>query len=187
MKRYQSCETDQELFEALVPHLDDLLMFFQLACTNQAWARKHPKFFCFVLRWAAKQFYLGHLPLDAARRLVKIVQAHYTLLEPFLYFRAALFFTLRLHLDKETVLINSFLFGVCSPILREIFQRECFNKIKDEWAFPHLSLPVFRQLEAYILRGALPEVEKCEHFEVVSLLNQAKAWELHELVDFLET
>jgi hypothetical protein len=107
-----SCSTDTALFQALVPHLDDLLLFFESACDDEKWALQHSTFIRTVLRWAAKQYYLGNLSLYYARRLVNCIQRHYTLLKPHLFFRAALFLTVKIRLEHHHFLVNSLLFGV---------------------------------------------------------------------------
>lgn len=179
---YRSVETDHELFQSLTQNLDDLVLFFEYACEDEKWSQQHSKFLRLVLRWGAKQFYLGNLPLYYASQLVKIIQSHYALLRPFLFFRAAFFFNVRLRVENQLIPINCLLFGVSSPPLRTIFKHQCFEKLQDEWTLFNIRLPVFQQIEAFISRGEEPKLEKYEYGDIINLMNQAKTWELTELV-----
>ena len=179
---YGSCSSDQDLFQALIQNLDDLLLFFECACEDEKWAQEHSKFLRLLLRWATKQFYLGNLSVYYARRIVKIIQVHYSVLQPYLFFQAALFFTVRLNVEDHDILVNSLLFGVCSPTLGNVFKRECFERLNDQWILFHVRLSTFRQIESYISKGELPELWKYEYEEIVDMMNQAKAWEIKGLV-----
>ncbi len=180
---YASYATDQELFQALIHKPDDLVYFFEVACEDEQWALQHQKFLRFVLRWTTKQFYLGHFSLYYVRQIVKSIQSHYSLLNSLLFFRSALFFTMKLNIESQTILINSLLFGVCSPVLGRTFKRECFEKLKDEWTFPSLSLSLFHHLETYITQGEIAELWKLEYAEILRLMRQAQEWELTGLVE----
>ncbi len=78
------------------------------------------------------------------------------------------------------MIVNSLLFGVCSPPLREIFKRKCFEKLTDEWALVDVRLPIFRSVETYISKRKLPELGEYEAEEILVLMKQAQAWELSE-------
>jgi hypothetical protein len=177
-----SANTDDELLQLLLPKLDDLVLFFEFACEDEKWMDRHSKFLRFLLRWVTKQYYLGNLSIYYAQRIVKVVQDHHVLLHPFLFFRAALFFTIKLKVENDEILVNSLLFGVCSPILRGVFKRECFEKLIDEWRLLNVSKHVFHQIEMYILKGEIPELWRVDYADILSLMDQAKVWELKELV-----
>jgi hypothetical protein len=179
---YQSCGDDQELFEKLTHQTEDLLLFFKCACEDEKWTLQHSKWIRLLLRWTTKQFYLGNFPLDHACRLVKIIQHHYSLLEPFLFFRAALFFTVKLRIENEVVLVNSLLFGVGSPVLREILKRECFDKLRDEWVLDGVKMSNFLLIQTYLYQGQIPNLSKYNPLEVKDLMIQAKAWGIEGLV-----
>ncbi len=179
---YEECATDSELFQALISKIEDLFLFFESACEDERWVLQHSKFMRLVLRWATKQFYLGNLSLYYARRLVAKIQHHYSLLRPFLFFRAALFFTVRIRVEHQDVLVNSLLFGVGSPILGNIFKRECFEKLNDEWILHHVKLSTFQLIDIFLAEGKSPELWKYEYEEILALMTQAKAWELQGLV-----
>src|SRR5947209_1725017 len=127
---------DAELFQTLISQIDDLLIVFQAACEDEKWALQHSQFIRLVLRWITKQYYLGNVTLYDAKRFTTVIQSHHSLLQPYLFFRPALFFTLKWRIEHHAVLINSLLFGVGSPWLGSIFKRECFENLNDEWNSP---------------------------------------------------
>jgi hypothetical protein len=179
---YEACITDRELFQALIQHLDDLFLFFEAACEEETWVLQHSLFMRLVLRWIARQFYLGNLFLYDARRLVKIIQHHYSLLEPFLFFRSAFFFTIKLRVENQAILVNSLLFGVGSPVLASIFKRECFEKLNDEWTLQHVTLKTFQLMATYLYRGENLDLWQYHDLDILSLMAQAQAWEIPLLV-----
>jgi hypothetical protein len=179
---YESCKSDEELFQALIQKKDDLILYFESACENEGWAKQHSKFLRLILRWGTKQFYLENLSLEDARLIVRIIQKHFSLLQPYLFFKAALFFTVRLNVENREFLVNSLLFGVCSPTLRSIFKHECFEKLNDQWIFFDVHLSTFRLIEIYVSKGEISELGTYDHAEIVDLMKQAKEWELDGLV-----
>jgi hypothetical protein len=179
---YQSYATDEELLQALKQNLDDLVLFFEYACKDEKWVLRHSKFIRLVLRWATKQFYLGNLSFYYAHDLVKVIQSHYLLLHPFLFFRPALFFTLKMRLGKQVILINSLLFGIGSPTLRRVFKRECFEKLNDEWILHPIKPSTFQLIENYLYTGRSPDLWKHDYDTIVDLMTQAQAWEIRGLV-----
>jgi BTB/POZ domain len=180
---YTSYDTDEELVCSLMQRAEDLVLFFESACKDEAWFCQHAKFFRLLLRQVTKQFYLGNLSIYHARRIVKIIQTRYSLLQPFLFFRAALFFTIKLKVENQDILVNSFLFGVCSPVLRSIFKNKCFKKLEDEWVLEDVRLAVFRQIETYISNGKIPTLREYRIEDILTLMEQAKAWGLKGLVN----
>lgn len=177
---YLSNETDEKLFSALIANLEDAILFFKYVCEDEKWLYQHSKFVRFFLRWGAKQFYLENLAIEHAQSLVKVIQSHYPLLFPFLFFRSALFFTIRLKVEEHSIVVNSLLFGVCSPILGKIF-KHCFEQLNDEWSLPSVSLLLFRQIETYIENGEIPDLRNYEKGDLFNLMNLAKNWGLEEL------
>jgi F-box/leucine-rich repeat protein 2/20 len=180
---YISCKTDRELFSTLIHHPDDLFLFFAAACEDEKWLLHHSFFIRLALRWLAKQFYLEKISSDDAHRAAQIIQSHFPLLQPFLFFRAAFFFTIQLRVEDQTILVNSFLFGVGSPFLKNIFKQECYEKLRNEWNFLSVRRPIFQFIATYLYKGYIADLGTYSHKDRVDLLAQAQRWELHDLVD----
>ncbi|WP_068467803.1 hypothetical protein [Candidatus Protochlamydia phocaeensis] len=181
LKFYAARDSDKELFLALTRHFDDLLAFFEYGCEDAAWCARHPAFIRSVMRWGAKQLYLGRLSLYDAKRLAALIQLHYGLLEPFLYFQPALFFTIHLEIEGHWVIVNSLLFGTSSSFFYEIFKR-CFDELNDRWILAGTSLAIFTLIQTYILKGEIADLWRQEYPELLALMRQAKAWDLPGLV-----
>lgn len=165
LSAYGSASDDQALLHALTGQIAHLILYFEWACKDRAWAVQHQPFLRGVLRWTAKHYYLGSLSEIHARAVVKITQAHDDLLHPLLFFRSALFFTVKLSLDNQKILVNSLLFGVCCPALGKIFRTECFAKLRDELALPGIAIETFRRVESCVYQGKIAEFEKIGYGE----------------------
>lgn len=168
--------TEKELFQALARRPEDLIAFFETACEDEVWLVKHLHFVKSVVRWGAKNFYLGRLPVYEAKRLATIIRLHYSLLEPFLFFQPALFLTITLQIEGEARLVNSLLFGTSSRFFKDLFTT-CFNKFVDFWSLSSISLPIFELIEQYVLKGQIGDLWKREEPDILLLMRQAKAWD----------
>ncbi len=179
---YQSFQTEEQLWDTLIHKPDDLATFFEVACADENWFQEHSRLMRALFRWGAKAYYLGQLPLLCAQRMVKTVQCHYPLLKPFLYFQSALFFNVKLSIEEQAVYVNSLMFGGCSTYFTELFKVHCFSKLRNHWTLPSISLSRFRLVEEHILKGAIQDLKRHPFSEVLSLMHQAQAWDLPELV-----
>jgi F-box/leucine-rich repeat protein 2/20 len=174
---YKQCSTDHALFQALIQKPDELVHFFQVACEDENWAQDHVKLIRLILRWAAKSYYLNQLPLIQAKQIVQCIQQH-VFLHPLLYFKSALFFTILLKVGEHEILVNSFMWGICSPVLAEIFKFNCFQYLKNEWVLQSIPLSLFRLVEEHVLRGKIESLWKHSEKEIMALMDLAKKWEI---------
>jgi hypothetical protein len=171
---------DQELFQILMGDPPSLVAFFETACEDPVWFRKHPLFIRQTLRFATRQFFLSRFPLYTAHQLGSIIRNHYGMLAPFLSFQPALFFTIHLQVVGERRLVNSFLFGTASPFFKKLFT-SCFLACKDTWTLP-VSLPIYLLIEEFVSKGSVQELWKLDEKELLELMKQANIWELKGLV-----
>lgn len=178
---YEACSSEKELFQALQKKPDDLVLFFECACADTQWAMDHPHWIRMIVRWSAKSYYLNALTLYDARRIARIMQVYYRVLEPYLIFRPALFSTIAFQVDGEEIWVNSFLFGIASPFLKEICTN-AFEQWLDYATIPQVSLSFFRLIQEYIYHPDLVDLWKLDQQMLLSLMNQAKMWNLPELV-----
>jgi F-box and leucine-rich repeat protein 2/20 len=179
---YNSYEIDEELFKALIRHPKDLVLFFEYGFKDIPWVLSHKRLFEWIIRWSTKQFYLGLLKKEDAQQLVRIIQDHSSVVQPWLFFRPAFFLTLQVIVKNHTYLINTFLFGVNSPVLEKIFKRECFEKLNHQWTFSHLSSSLFVLIHDYILHGTSENLWALEQAEIFTLMKQARDWEIFPLM-----
>jgi hypothetical protein len=175
-------QTEKELFLALIQKPSDFLTFFESACADETWSEAHLSLMRHFIRWGAKQFYLNHLSLHHAKRMTAAIQEHLSIFQPLLLFRASLFFTVTLHIQNEPILVNSLLFGTISSYFSDLFRRACFDKMRNEVVLKGVNLANFRLIEEHILKGHIEELWRQGFSEIVSLMNQAKAWALPKLV-----
>ncbi len=171
---------DKDLFLALTKNQKDLLTYFEYGIDDDPWARDHAQFIKLTLHWFAKQYYLGKVPESYAGMLAKLVQDHYSSLQPYLIFRPAMFSTIRLQVEDEKFRVNSLLFGASSPFFKGLFS-SCFEKMTDDWILPAVKASVFNSIEEYINSGSIKDLWKQERDQVFDLTRQAKQWQLHKL------
>lgn len=181
LSHYLSCQYDQELFEALSKKPADVIDFFEVACADETWAQEHVILLRKIVRWGAKSYYLSQLPTYSAARMAETIQQHYSLLEPFLYFRPAYCLTMTLEVEKQKILVNSLLFGAASPYFFNLFKISCYDRMTDQWVFP-ISLRLFRLVEQFVNHGEISDLWRSEDEELYNLMRLAKTWELPRLV-----
>lgn len=179
---YNSFKTEKALFQALIHKPKDLIEFFEYACSDETWCEGHLNLIKFILRWAAKAFYLGQLPLNLLQRMVKVIQKHYSILDPLLYFRPALFFTIELIVEEKKILVNSLLFGGTSSYFRDLFKLDCFENLCDELPLANVPFFLFKLAEEFILKGEIKDLWRQDYDKVLALMRLAKSWDLNPLV-----
>lgn len=178
----ESFDSDAALFKALINTPAHFIEFFELACEDEPWARDHFGLMKEMLRWAAKSFYTIKLTRPETLRIVKAIQNHLALLQPLLHFRSALYYTVILTVENQEIFANSIIYGAQSSFFSELFQINCFERFHNEWTFPKVPLSQFRIIEQYLYRGTVPDLWRYEKGELLSLMRQAKMWDLQELV-----
>lgn len=181
LQPYMAFSTDTELFQALSRKPPDLIAFFEIACADEEWMKKHQPFIRLTVRWSAKSFYLNRLPVYYARQLASTIRTYYSSLRPLLFFQPALFSTFKLIVEGQTCLVNSFLFGTSSPFFKDVFTNY-FNEFRDQWTVSHLSIAIFEWIERYAMKGTVEDLWKCEYHELLAIMRQAKNWNFPGLV-----
>jgi F-box and leucine-rich repeat protein 2/20 len=177
LNSYDSYDEDEALFRTLSQKPMDLLTFFEYGVGDDPWANHHITFIKLTLRWAAKQYYLGKVSEAYAKSIGKIIQDHYGLLQPFLLFRPALFFTFRLKIEDQQMLVNSLLFGTSTPFFKNLFLSG-YNSLIDDWQLTRITLNLFHQIEEYIIKGEIKDLWRHDKDQVYALMKQAKDWQL---------
>jgi hypothetical protein len=174
-------KTEKELQDALIMRPIDLVRFFEAACADEPWAEAHPKLMRELLRWSTRTFYLGELPPPLVQRLVKSIQAHFSLLQPWLFFKAAPFYTMTLYLNEKTIVVNSLLFGGCSSYFKDLFRVNYFEKLSNEWTMS-TSLDLFESVHTHILKGTVENLWRLDYNEILNLMHLSRQWDLLLLV-----
>lgn len=182
----QSFETAKDFIQAWENNPIHLTTFFEVACEDGIWAQSHLAILRMLLRWAAKAYYLNQLPPALAKRWVKAIQKHVSFLEPFLYFRAALFFTVVIQVEQKTFLVNSLLFGASSPFFNEAFRHHCFDHLRNDLTLSQISLPLFQLIDVHLVRGEIPNLWRENEQTLLALMYQSRSWGLSDLVSECE-
>lgn len=182
LNQYKSFVTESGLIEALKKRPRDLIEFFEVAAEDEFWSEEHPRIMRSLMQWVTKNYYLDQFPLYMAKRIVTAIQKHFTVFKNWLYFKPSLFFTVTLTVENQTIVVNSLLFGVSSPFFHNLFKNQCFNKFREEWTLTKTTLPLFRLVEEYLLKGEIPDLWRYERPVILALMQQAKVWSLPLLV-----
>lgn len=176
------CETEEQLFLILSRRLDDFTLFFEHACADETWCEAHTKLLKLMLRWASKSFFLTQFPLYHAKTIVKVIKEHYGMLQPFLFFRPALFYTITFEIEGQLVVANSLAFAIASPFFLERIKHACFERLRDYYVLPNVTFVLFKLVEQYVYTGEIPNLWRNSNAEIYTLMRIAKSWEIHGLV-----
>jgi F-box/leucine-rich repeat protein 2/20 len=182
LSHYTAFETDESLLVALTNTPRDLVNFFEVACEDESWFGDHPKLIRGLLRWVAKKYYLYNLSSNLVNKMVKTIQRHFNFLKPFLHFRPALFYTVKITVENQPVLVNTLLFGASSPFFYTIFRSQCFEKMRDEATIARIPLELFRLVEEHVSTGEVVSLWKLEQVQIIELMKLAQSWSIPGLV-----
>jgi hypothetical protein len=183
-KHLSYCEEsadEEDLFKVLKQKPIDLVLFLEYACADETWSEQHSKLMCHMLRWVTKRFYLDKLELLQAQRLVTIIQEHISILRPYLYFPAYLYFNTIFLVGNKEMVVNSLMFGASCEHFHQLI-RSIWDQQKNELVLRGVSLPMWHFIEEYINTGTVEGLWKQDEEFVQSLMHQAKAWDLSGLV-----
>lgn len=176
-----SIDSDEKLVSELKKRPTDLVDYFELGCADETWAENHLQLLGNMLRVATKAFYLSQFPHYLADRMMKVLQAHYSVLHPLLYFRPALFFNMNISIKDQNFLVSSLFFGASSAYFWELFKQRFYN-CHDELIITTVTPELFKLLIEHVNKGVIADLWRHSKDDVLTLMKQARQWGLHKLV-----
>lgn len=176
------CTDENDLFQTLAKNATDLVEFFEIATEDEGWMDLHPHLIKRLTRWCAKAFYTNQLARPLARRIVNAIQEHSSFFESFLFFRPSLFNAVTLTVQGKEHIVNSLMFGTASSYFHYAFKSHCFEKWNDQWTIQNCPSALFLLIHEHIHKGKIDGLWRHEQPEVLALMEQAKRFELTDLM-----
>ena len=171
---------ERNLLNLLVKIPPDLITFFEYACGDETWSSNHPELMKGIISWLTNHFFQDRLLIEFGQRAIKAIREHYQVLEPFIPHNLSFI------VEKDEIGVNSLMWEASSEFLRTLIRQECRDKNTKTLSIPDVSHHVFDQVSEYIRTGFVQELWRKEQHEIAEVLNQAKDWELTELVQLCE-
>lgn len=172
---------ETELFAALTKQMDNSILFFETACEDGRWSEEHHLFMKQMLRWITRQYALYKMPLLYAQKAAAAVQQHEAVLRPYLFFKSVLYYNVIFIVQDVPHWVNSLLFAAVCPFLRIIIQGQCWEKLKNSFVLPDISIFQFQLISQYIYAGRIEDLWRHEFKDVYQLMQRAILWEMPEL------
>src|ERR1700722_121192 len=122
----ERAESETALFNLLVKHPPDLILFLESACADETWAESNFEFVNKALEWAHQQFFQDTLMMEFAQRLARVLRKHHSVAKTHLPLNATL------ELKDKNLPINTLLYGSSSHYLKDLIRLECRDRKSDE-------------------------------------------------------
>ncbi|MEM1283697.1 MAG: BTB/POZ domain-containing protein [Chlamydiota bacterium] len=174
----EKIENENEMLQVLIKEPVDLVLFFEKACVDNAWALSHRTVMSKILSWATYQFLHGVLAVEMAEKIQELVFAYHELLSH------SLPRDITVVSGGNTYPVNSLMFGMSSSIFYTFFRQECIEKEKREIEFREVPGDIFEAMIEFIHSGRVEDLWKAEKSFVMKTLQQASDWEMGGLVAY---
>ncbi len=182
LKKYSACTSDRHLFQSLLPHLDDLIAYFESACDDAPWVSRHREFIRLLLRWSSKFYFSGRLSRHKAKEIVTIMRKNAKVVSQDLLFLPSLYYTVKIKIEKEIHEVNCLLFGVESDYFRNLFKAS-FENFSYFCTLKSVNLSNFHLIKDYMINGVVGELWRQDYNQLKSLMRLARIWFLPGLIE----
>ncbi len=177
LERFESAEGDEELLEQLKGHPADLVLFFEHACLDETWSKKeHALFMRLVMDWMDKKVLNDELHITLVERIAEAIHHHARNLQHLIPTNLKVILT-----DREVV-TNSLLLSAGSRYLYDLVRDECRGEENPEMNF-NINYHLFEAVEDFVYFGRARKLWMRERDDIIEVLRQALAWDIHGLYD----
>ncbi len=173
--QYEQCESDDELFAALVREPSLLVDFFYSASDDHTWStRDHPQFTKKALSWFERECLDNNLAMPFIFKVADAIQNNSLALKPLIDRRVGVKLT-----DGE-LFTSAILMIASSDSFRELL-RSTPKKEKAITIELKMNAHFFNIVDEYLLHGEGVELWKEEPEALEKVMGLARRWELEEL------
>ncbi|MCB1112014.1 MAG: hypothetical protein H7A37_02925 [Chlamydiales bacterium] len=172
----EEAEDEEDVLDLLTEHPREMLLFFELACEDQAWIRNENNFMKELLNWYSTEYFDGLLATDVGERAAETIRKNYQHLEPMI--PKDLF----VQVNDEMIGTNSLLFGTISSYLGEIIQKECYAAHSGTLTLEGGSPNTLEDIIEFAHTGFVKELWKKDEKTVLQELEEANLWGVKEFV-----
>lgn len=169
-------DDDASLFRILVKKPPDLISYFQCACFDEEWAKRHRGFLGESIRWMTEQFFQDKLLVDLAREAAEAMREHFHILEPLIPNNLTIVY------NGHEVPANSLMWGAACEHFRTLIRQECRDKGSTKMEITDISPEIFSRIQQYIETGKVSGMWRLEPHDVIDVLRKASEWGLEGLM-----
>ncbi len=175
-----SCITAEDAFSALKSHsIEQAIQFFECGADDETWTKEFGgELLGFLFQWFNLEFLNHRLSIEYTERIAAKVQEHVKVLTAFMV--ADIDFLLA----KEMIPASSLMFGASSAFFRELIWRDIFIEKREAVQLPKIPRSQFQMIQEFVYTGTLPNLWKEEPETILSLLRQARTWQIGALEEF---
>ncbi|MEC7840338.1 MAG: hypothetical protein VX777_09905 [Chlamydiota bacterium] len=156
----------------------DLIVFFEKACSDEAWAMANTSFMRGLLELLTNDFFAGILDIEIANRAKNCIHEHYKVLYKQIPKDVSVV------VGEKLLAANSMLLGTNSSLLLDILRRECIETGKKTLTLRSSSEVFLEAALEYIHSGRIKELWKKDQYLVLKVLKEAANWEMDGMVSF---
>jgi F-box and leucine-rich repeat protein 2/20 len=167
--------TSSELFDILVKYPPDLILFLEIACSDETWSEANFDFLHQAIAWVNQQFFQDTLLMEFAQRLGHVFRKHPSVARPHLPLNAVL------KLKDKDLPINTLLYGSSSEFLKETIRLECRDRKSESINLREIPFHIFEVVQDFIEKGNVEGIYVKDKDAAEKVLELAIAWELPEL------
>lgn len=170
-----STKSAQELLERLTINPKELILFFEHACDDETWSRKHADFMKLTFHWLTNQFFQDLLLVDFAKKAVSSIHKHYNVL------RSWIPNNLTIVCGDRSFKANSLLWEASGEYMRQQIREECRDQHQKTLIFDDVPAEVFSRIEEFIDTGRVQNLWSMKQPDIVDVLRLATDWHLSTL------
>jgi F-box and leucine-rich repeat protein 2/20 len=177
LKYCENIESQQALFELLVKHPPDLILFLESACSDETWAENHSLFLNQAIKWVHDQFFQDSLMMQFAKRLAHVFRQHLSVT------KLHLPLNITIELKDKSLPISTLLYGSSSEFLKDLIRSECRDKHSSQIQLREVSYNTFIAIDDYISNGNAETIDLKDQQTVEAVLKIAFDWNLLDLIE----
>lgn len=175
----ESARNEDELFSLLKEQGEDLVLFFEVASEDETWADEHASLMRRMLEWLTEEDFNERLEIGLNLRVAQAVRKHHSVLSSLLPKN------IQIQLKDGFVAVNGLLLVKVSELFRH-FLRKCREMQKKSFSLPLVTLDIFSPICEFMVTGEVVNLWRKNPDELIALLRQSNAWQVHGVVELCE-